>query len=412
MDVIEAIKRRRSIRKFINKKIPRKKIFRLIELAQWAPSACNQQGWKFIVLNEKKIKEKIVEKAKSSPLILKAPTTILIIYEKNIATEENADLMSASAAIQNLLLAAENEGISSVWVSHVGKEEILKKILGIPKYYLIVSFVLLGYSNEKIIAPERKKPQEIISFNKFEFNRCGLPLSISPTEWNTKQIIEFRDKTIRQTSANANSFSYGTKKEFESEIKIVLNLLNNKKVVELLPYNGTHMVRLLKEKKFDEYKIIEMSRQPIIFINERIKADNLKQKITPIISNFPTLQINSNSYEMILCFQKLEALPDLKIISELNRIIKPNGKLIISFRNKESFFGVWLLAKRFTRKKEKAWEIFEPISYSKIKRILNKNKFEIKQEFGISPSPFERGKIIRDFTARFCKIIIMECIKT
>ncbi len=69
MELKEAIKGRRSIRRFKNQNIPRETVIELIDYAQWAPSACNLQLWQFIAIDEEDIKQELVEKARSRSLL-------------------------------------------------------------------------------------------------------------------------------------------------------------------------------------------------------------------------------------------------------------------------------------------------------------------------------------------------------
>jgi len=128
MDIQNTIKNRRSVRKFLAKAIEPEIVNQIIESANWAPSACNIQGWRFIIVNDQKLKEKIVDRG--GPRFIKdAPLGILVVYDERTENLEYQDhIQSASAAIQNLILAASDRGLGSCWVCQLPKKKELKEI--------------------------------------------------------------------------------------------------------------------------------------------------------------------------------------------------------------------------------------------------------------------------------------------
>ncbi len=170
MDIFEAIHGRRSIRRFTKKKIEYEKIEKIISAAISAPSACNIQGWKFIVITDQKIKEKLINTG-TIEFIRYAPIGILVLYDNRSENPEYFDyIQSASAAIQNMLLAAYALGIGSCWICHLSPKKIIRKLLGIPGHYDPIAYVALGYYKKKPNPlPRRYSSNQVISFNKFNF---------------------------------------------------------------------------------------------------------------------------------------------------------------------------------------------------------------------------------------------------
>lgn len=168
MDIQTTIKNRRSVRKFLNKKIEPEIINQIIELANWAPSACNIQGWRFIIVDDQKLKEKIVERG-GARLIKDAPLGILVVYDQRTENSEYQDhIQSAAAAIQNLLLAAFSKGLGSCYICHLPRKKELKKMFNIPSAYTPIAYVVLGYSvQEPKMVPRRYKLNQLIGHNQF-----------------------------------------------------------------------------------------------------------------------------------------------------------------------------------------------------------------------------------------------------
>lgn len=106
MNLFQAIKTCRSIRIYEDKPVPRETLEQPIELATYAPSNCNVQGLRFIIVDDQELKEQLTDMGASIP-IHKASQGISILYDNRSTNTEYQDwLQSGTAATQNLLLAA------------------------------------------------------------------------------------------------------------------------------------------------------------------------------------------------------------------------------------------------------------------------------------------------------------------
>lgn len=170
MTILESIKNRRSIRKFTSTPVEESKIKKIIEAGQWAPSASNIQGWRFIVINDENLKKKIKEEG-AAYFIKDAPVLIAVLYDNRTDNIEHKDyIQSASAAIQNMLLEIDELGLGACWVNNMPPKRVLRKILDIPKCFDPIAIVALGYYEKRPTPLKRKyKLEEIISYNKFDF---------------------------------------------------------------------------------------------------------------------------------------------------------------------------------------------------------------------------------------------------
>ncbi|MDP3990740.1 MAG: nitroreductase family protein [Candidatus Nealsonbacteria bacterium] len=168
MDIIEIIKKRRSIRRFKADPIPDDLIKKVIEIATFAPSSCNIQGWRFIVVNDQKIKEEIVNQG-GAITIKTSPIGILIVYDKRTRNLEYQDhIQSGAAAIQNLLLAATHFGLGSCWICQLPPKRNLRKILKIPDNFSPISYVILGFEEREPVEVKRAHLLDsLIGYNAF-----------------------------------------------------------------------------------------------------------------------------------------------------------------------------------------------------------------------------------------------------
>src|SRR3989338_2346758 len=142
MELEEVIATRRSIRRFTNQPITQEILEKIITAGNFAPSHCNSQAWKFIVVDEETIKQELVKRG-GSPIIKGAPYGILVLY--NTAESDNLEyqdwLQSASGAIQNMLLTIHNLGLGGCWICHLPRKKSLKKILNIKSPYSPVAYL-------------------------------------------------------------------------------------------------------------------------------------------------------------------------------------------------------------------------------------------------------------------------------
>jgi nitroreductase len=169
MEALEAIKTRRSIRKYREKKIPGDLIREIINCAMYSPSAFDYQPWHFIVADNKEIFEEILKAASHAEMIKEASHAVILCGDRSL--EENIGLLiqDISAATENLLLAAHSYGLGAVWVGIYPFEEIvagIKEIFKLPDNIIPVSMAVIGYPAESPVQPERYKAERI-HFNKW-----------------------------------------------------------------------------------------------------------------------------------------------------------------------------------------------------------------------------------------------------
>jgi nitroreductase len=164
MDVKKAIEKRKSIRKFKEMEVPDKIIKEVIDAARRAPSSRNQQPWRFIVVKKKDFLKFKEQRVFVSDWIYEAPVVIVCCSEKD--DEEHMSIINISLASAFLVLEATELGLGTCFVARLDKEKI-KNILGIPKDIIIPYVIVMGYPDEEPETKERKKLEEIMSFEKW-----------------------------------------------------------------------------------------------------------------------------------------------------------------------------------------------------------------------------------------------------
>ena len=174
---IKLIAKRKSCRNYSSKKVSTEVIDNCLEAARHAPSACNKQPWKFVIVRKAVTIEKIYTKALlpclPMPWIQNAPVIIAICAESDFITHKLAPFISnidyklvdIGIAGEHIVLAAEIQGLGSCWIGWF-KEKKVKKILGIPRKIKVISLMTLGYPKEENTEIREKKSIEEISYSE------------------------------------------------------------------------------------------------------------------------------------------------------------------------------------------------------------------------------------------------------
>jgi nitroreductase len=168
MDVFEVIRTRRSIRRYLDKPVEKDKLLKVLEAARLSPSAVNLQPWSFIVVTKKKQKEKL-KQAYNHDWFIAAPVIIVAcaLLEqawKRLDGEEYWKV-DVTIAMQDLILAACEQGLGTCWIGAFREEEA-KQALDIPSNVRVVAMTPLGYPDEeKRPVTDRKPLDEIIRYD-------------------------------------------------------------------------------------------------------------------------------------------------------------------------------------------------------------------------------------------------------
>lgn len=173
MDVLEAIKERRSIRAFTDEKVSEKDVERLIDAARWAPSAGNTQPLELVVVKDKKMKRKLSEAALNQTFIQKAPVVIVVCADLNRSSRGYGSrgkhlysLQDTAAATENILLAAQELGLATCWVGAFREKEVAKAVKA-PRNLRPVAIVPVGHPAERPVAPPKRSVNEIVHYETF-----------------------------------------------------------------------------------------------------------------------------------------------------------------------------------------------------------------------------------------------------
>lgn len=169
MELVEAIRERRSIRSFQKKEVPEGVVNILLEAAILAPSEGNLQSWRFYVVRNEKVKQKLAAAAFGQSFVAEAPVTVVVCIDLEAAApygkrgKELYAIQSTAAAIENMLLTAVSVDVGTCWVGSF-KEEEVKAILGLDTRTRPVALIPVGYPAESPSARGRKPLEDVCTF--------------------------------------------------------------------------------------------------------------------------------------------------------------------------------------------------------------------------------------------------------
>lgn len=178
MDFLELVKARQSDRAYDkNRPVEEEKLERILEAARLAPSACNAQPWKFVVVNDPELSIKVGKASAGlgmNKFAKDAPVHILIVEESMNVTsllgskikDKYFPLVDIGIAASHICLAAEAEGLGSCILGWFDEREI-KNLVGIPQKKRLLLDITIGYSLKPKKPKVRKPKEKVISYNKY-----------------------------------------------------------------------------------------------------------------------------------------------------------------------------------------------------------------------------------------------------
>ena len=201
LNILDIIKDRRSVKEYSSKEVSKEVLFRILEAGRWAPSAHNAQPWRFMVIRDSALKQKLAEdmagrwdedmskngiskehreslikasvkQFRSAPVVIIACLTMEDMDEypddRRKKIEYVMAVQSVAAAVENMLLVAHGEGLGACWFcAPLFCQDVVRKILKIPQHVDPQALITLGYPANKPNPPPRKSLEEIVYQDKW-----------------------------------------------------------------------------------------------------------------------------------------------------------------------------------------------------------------------------------------------------
>lgn len=163
---------RRSVRKFTDGDVPLERIADLLKAAMAAPSAVAKDPWHFLVVREKRSLEALADALPNAPMLRKAPAAIVACGDIELAhdRQESFLLQDLSAAVQNILLAANALNLGACWLGvhpRQARMEAIRRLFKLPENIIPVAGVALGWPGERPGMRTRYQPDRV-HFEKWQ----------------------------------------------------------------------------------------------------------------------------------------------------------------------------------------------------------------------------------------------------
>jgi len=181
MALLDLLQHRKSIRGYLDRAVEREKIMMCLEAARVAPSACNSQPWKFIVVDDRELKNKLCKAAfggiySINSFCKTAPVIVAVVSEKSrfiariggMFRGTKYYLIDIGIACEHFVLQAEDLGLGTCWIGWFN-ERAVKSILNVPQDKKVDILIALGYYDKEKPRPEhsREPLDKIASFNSY-----------------------------------------------------------------------------------------------------------------------------------------------------------------------------------------------------------------------------------------------------
>ncbi len=171
MNILDIVRKRRSVRKYQATPVPEDALARVLEAARLAPSGKNLQPWKFIVVKDPAVKERLARASANQSFIAEAPVVIVACGFPEQCYAKMGRYMKSwpvdvAVAMEHLMLQAAEEDLGTCWIGAFEETEV-KTILGVPEDVKVLALTPLGHPAEKPASRGRKSLAEIVSYEKF-----------------------------------------------------------------------------------------------------------------------------------------------------------------------------------------------------------------------------------------------------
>ncbi len=171
----ELMRKRRSVRSYLDKPVPCDDIRAVLEAARLAPSARNRQPWHFVVVTDERRRSKLAEICGQQQFVAEAPVVVVAVAtesERIMTCDIPAYPVDLSIAVTQMILAAAERGLGTCWIGYFDQEEAAK-FMQIPDDHKIFTVLPLGYPADEPVDKERRPLADMVSFEVFGGSREG-----------------------------------------------------------------------------------------------------------------------------------------------------------------------------------------------------------------------------------------------
>jgi nitroreductase len=170
MDFLELAKTRYACRSYQPRAVDPEKLLRVLEAVRLAPSGSNRQPWRFVVVHDLEIKQRLVRACANQRFIATAPVVVAgcgLMPDRIMSCGIPGDPVDVAIAMEHLSLAATAEGLATCWIGAFSQDEV-RDVLRIPPSARVIELMTLGYPADTPRLKTRKPLSDIIAVDRWE----------------------------------------------------------------------------------------------------------------------------------------------------------------------------------------------------------------------------------------------------
>lgn len=276
-------------------------------------------------------------------------------------------MQGVAAAAYHLMLSAHLRGYAAVWNAGTGDPAAVRRLLKLPAIFESQGAIAIGHAAPD--APKRKPPRRplasVMSYQEFardpatiyparpadsypfaSISRADNPYAVwDPAGWNWDQVADYRAWSVWAKSPLAGVYTSHRQGDATArELDMLPDLPADARVLDVMPWAGTNTVALARRLPDDAHlTVAELHAHNLTFIADRLTYEAVTRPVDLVRMTAPALPLADASMDAVVIAQALEHMPDpAALLAEVRRVLKPDGRLVISARNRTSRYGaIW-----------------------------------------------------------------------
>jgi nitroreductase len=168
LNVMDAIRTRKSVRRYLDKPVEEAKLNRVLEAGRLAPSSSNRQEWRFVVVRDPETRKALAEIAGRQAFVGEAPLIMVACADSDghvMSCGQTSYPIDVAIALDHMTLAAVEQGLGTCWIGNFDENKV-KSLLSIPERIRVVQLMPLGYPvNASAVEKKRLPLEQIVKFD-------------------------------------------------------------------------------------------------------------------------------------------------------------------------------------------------------------------------------------------------------
>jgi len=404
-DFWEVLYGRRSIRRFKTDPVPRELLDKLTNSALIAPTSCNLQMWDFVVVDDAAV---LAEIGKLSIQVLNAPVCIFVSYGREFSEDSYANVQSASAAIQNMSLAAHALDLGSFWITQLGDREKVREILGVPPDRELYAGLAIGFPDvvpKK--APVRRPKDHVCHWNHYAGRH--IPSSPRPSDWSLEDVALYH----RSRVLNGNRYNKPRLWEQNAVLDALESFIGREwsgSWLEFMPFSGVLTMAMRSRFRGATLSVCDLTLGTAGFSKKRASPDGELYVWPDNADEVGGDVLPDASFNLITCLFRLEALPPqhrAEALLRMERALAPGGKLVLGYCNRRSYHGLMERARRgrlggveYVLAPEPHLGPFDALTHREVKTLLDHTSLRVSKRRAVHALPSAEESTFRSRNLR------------